>query len=419
MSKIIFSKFSTERLEKYQLRTDIMLEEDGTYCVRKVPASETSYEHIVHMRDTYEVLQTLFQGSFIQYNACTMKQNAAYFEYLEGDNLNDLLIQNMKAGNKQEVCRWMDLFFGELNRIYPSEPFTPSMEFKEIFGEAACEHILEGAKYLNIDMIFSNIIIKDGVWNVFDYEWVFDFLIPVHYVIYRVIHQLAIDCNAFDRKDEYALLNRYGIPESECEIYIGMEAAFQKYVRGQQQGIDNLAHIWNNKYNMSAKKLRNALSYQVYFDYGEGFSEKNSYRVEYENFFDTSVEVTIPVPRDTVALRFDPCDDACLLNLKRVYGITQKDKQLNLAFEMNGRAVRKNALLFKQEDPMLCFDCLHKDIKEIHLAFSIVAGRDSLIHILDKEVSELEDTIGQLQSNHPMKTTFRKIANKTIHKGKQ
>lgn len=419
MSKIIFSKFSTERLEKYRLRTDILVEEDGTCYVRKVPASVASRDHISHMKDNYEILKGLFQNSFIQYNVCSMKQGELCFEYLDGDNLNDLLIQNMKTGNRQEVCRLMDLFFEELRQVYPVEPFTPSKEFEEIFGEIPGKYLSEGAKYLNIDMIFPNVIIKDGIWNVFDYEWVFDFFIPLGYVIYRVIHQLAIDCGAFDSAFEDELMARYGILEEDRVVYLQMEASFQAYVRGQQQGIDNLAHIWNTKYNMSVKKLLNVLTYQVYFDYGDGFSEKNSYRVEYENTLEAPVPVTIQIPEHAVAVRLDPCDEACMMYVEELYGVTEKGKQVTLPFQMNGKQTKKKGFLFKQKDPMICFEIPDKEIRELHIGFTVMSEKKSLINGFDQEVGELQETVMELQTNNGMKAAIKKIANKTINKGKQ
>lgn len=419
MSKIIFSKFSTERLEKYQIRTDILKKKDGTYCVRKVPVSVAAYGHIAHMKDTYEILKGLFQDSFIRYNVCSMKQQDIYFEYLEGDNLNDLLIQNMKTGNRQEVCRLMDLFFEELKRVYPVESFTPSKEFEEIFGEISCEQLLQGAKYLNIDMIFSNVIIQNGTWHVFDYEWVFDFFIPLGYVIYRVIHQLAIDCEEFDYAFEDELMTRYGILEADRVIYSQMETAFQAYVRGKQQGINNLANIWNTKCNMSIQKLLNVLTYQVYFDYGDGYLEQNSYRVEYENTLDAFVHVIIQIPEHAVAVRFDPCDGACIMHFKKFYGLTEKGKQVALTYQANGRRIQRDGFLFKEIDPMICMDIDDKKIRFIELCFTIMSGRNSLINGFDREVSKLQDTVEELQTNNGMKSVMKHIANRTINKGKQ
>ena len=48
---------------------------------------------------------------------------------------------------------------------------------------------IEGGCY----MIFSNIILdenekENGKWTVLDYEWVWDFAIPVQFVIYRALY---------------------------------------------------------------------------------------------------------------------------------------------------------------------------------------------------------------------------------------
>lgn len=42
-------------------------------------------------------------------------------------------------------------------------------------------------KITDIDMLFDNIIVKDNNWTVIDYEWSFQFPIPVKFVIYRTL----------------------------------------------------------------------------------------------------------------------------------------------------------------------------------------------------------------------------------------
>lgn len=64
----------------------------------------------------------------------------------------------------------------------------------------------------NIDLILDNIFEKDGKYRVIDCEWIFDFPVPVAFIIWRAINelyssypQLEQDCRMQELLEEYQI----------------------------------------------------------------------------------------------------------------------------------------------------------------------------------------------------------------------
>ena len=64
--------------------------------------------------------------------------------------------------------------------------FRLAQKFEQIFGTHPELESFEAAANLNIDMSASNIIMAEYIYIV-DYEWTFNFDIPLKYIVYRSI----------------------------------------------------------------------------------------------------------------------------------------------------------------------------------------------------------------------------------------
>lgn len=54
MTRTIFSKYSNERQRRFQIRTDIVQNEQGDRTVRKYALKEEGKEHLLHIVDMYQ-----------------------------------------------------------------------------------------------------------------------------------------------------------------------------------------------------------------------------------------------------------------------------------------------------------------------------------------------------------------------------
>ena len=76
--------------------------------------------------------------------------------------------------------------------------FTPTEDFRKVFGEVHFTEETEAVDICDIDMIFANILIPAGSemkieeaeWTVIDYEWTFFFPVPsyLYYTVHFILH---------------------------------------------------------------------------------------------------------------------------------------------------------------------------------------------------------------------------------------
>ena len=108
---------------------------------------------------------------------------------------------------------------------------------------------------------------------------------------------------------------------------------------------------------------------QIYYDYGDGFSEENSSKYEY-NYL-KEIELEIPIKEGIKSLRIDPKNEALNLEMmKSSFKRNNKEKILN--FETNAVYNNENYYIFTTEDPQIYFKDLSKGtlnlmFKEIEL----------------------------------------------------
>ena len=97
---------------------------------------------------------------------------------------------------------------------------------------------------------------------------------------------------------------------------------------------------------------------QIYYDYGDGFSEENSSKYEY-NYLE-EIELEIPVKKGIKSLRIDPKNEALNLEMKKnILKKNNKEEEI-LDFETNAVYSNKNYYVFTTEDPQIYF----KDLSE-------------------------------------------------------
>ncbi len=115
------------------------------------------------------------------------------------------------------------------------EPFVPTPYLTEVFGDTPQIRTLSDQSFhvSNVDGLFENLMVTDtGIWSM-DYEWVFDFPIPVGYLRYRNLYYFYERFKGIlGWTDVKSFLQDFGIGEELAAVYQSMEAAFQTYVHG-------------------------------------------------------------------------------------------------------------------------------------------------------------------------------------------
>lgn len=185
--------------------------------VLKKPLYPEGYEHVTNMLKYQGV-----HGEFC-FIPGREKAGGAEFPFLKSENLYTRLLgmnyQRQSEEFTNEVLRHCD-------RIAQSAPDSDGIDieaFERIFGTYSMDEEFHWKKGLNIDLIAENVFIENGTYSVIDYEWCFDFPIPVEYAIWRVVRQLQVSCMNMDFEK---IFKKLGITEKHQQMFKRWDAHF-------------------------------------------------------------------------------------------------------------------------------------------------------------------------------------------------
>ena len=209
MEKLLYRKLSNERNPKYNIITDIV-SRDGKKLVIKRPYSDLAKEHINRVFDSYRGLQNIMQGSDFCVNESNLVDDCIVSEYLEGEHLT--------AADAEKYIEAIKATY-----MKSASEFETSPAFEEVFGHVDLPRGVLAASYVDIDLIFDNIIKTQKGWEIIDYEWTFDFLIPINYILYRACKFSDLPEHLLDISDEER------VAYQQMEDHLQSEYIFKDY----------------------------------------------------------------------------------------------------------------------------------------------------------------------------------------------
>jgi hypothetical protein len=242
MKKILFSKYNSLRKPQFQTETRI-IEEDGIRYVDKRPIRRAAQPHIDRIRANYDKTAALY-GDKIKAVSCRATEDGIAFPYIKGKSLLDGI--DFERDPLPEIAETVKQKLDIITAVSDGQlcEFVSSDGFSELFPDCQPGKCPAFAT-ANMDSIFSNFI-DDGtdIWCI-DYEWVFDFAIPVDYVRYRAALYVYKENKTYlsPRISQNEFLVSCGIAEEQLPLYERMEACFQQYVHGK-----NVRYIYTEKY---------------------------------------------------------------------------------------------------------------------------------------------------------------------------
>ena len=231
MNKVIFSKFSYERLADFQTMTVIFRDNDSLN-VKKQALSLRSKPHILSFAHKYDILRSYYSGK-LSAAPCRIDENdCAVFPMAEGKSMESILKKLFDEKNVQKAVELIRDFFEQIRAISTEMPVR-SDKFSEIFGKPQLPEKMTAMSPANVDMSFDNVFLSDsGSYTVIDYEWTFDFPVPSEFIMYRALfHSVTISAlNDGIKEQIYSLLNA---DTSRLNAFYNMELNFQNYVYGK------------------------------------------------------------------------------------------------------------------------------------------------------------------------------------------
>lgn len=253
MGKVVYSKFSNDRADRYKIRTDIELN-NGIFEVYKRAVSKAAKTHIMYIYEVFRKLETCFEEVGIKLNKAAMVGDSVKLEYLDGKTLEQILDEHLKNDDSQYVRDVLKDFSDKLRHLAKLD-FKVSQGFTDVFGiefgDPRINKVFDDAKCISvsdIDLIPANIIVDGDEWIILDYEWTFDFAIPVDFIIFRMLnYYIESGRKAIVGNDIYELC---GIKEAAIPVFLSMEESFQKYILGENIPLWKMYESFGKKYVM-------------------------------------------------------------------------------------------------------------------------------------------------------------------------
>ena len=347
---ILYAKYSNERRRSLSIRTEIR-EENGVRTVLKMPQYPEAQEHIKGIAAHAKELEKLFENSDFRINRFCITDNAVSFEFLEGETYEEYCDEVLKT-DSNELIRRLGIYLDGLNALSDTD-FVLTDDFRRVFGETgiANRSAVPAFSVADIDLVLNNIMMKDGLYHVIDYEWTFSFPVPVSFVKWRVLHYYLSGNSARLSLPGAEIMEHFGISSGDQAVYEEMERHFQEYVKGDYVPRRDLyGAISDGAIDIGrlTAAYEGAHLASVYTDSGNGYSEEERTMTKVSE--DGEILFSMPV-RGVRKLRLDPLECPCYAE------ISQLDFDGEAAdlgeLRSNGVRIGSSGFFFTSEDPSI------------------------------------------------------------------
>ena len=362
-----YVKYSNERNRKFCIRTQIETAENGCRRVRKLAAYPQAKAHVKGLYEKYCGLEADLADTKLCVNPCTIEGESAVFPFLTGRTLEEELDELLEKKQFEEILKKIRSYFELFSES--EETFRMTEGFRKVFGEVFFERPQPCRRISDVDMIFSNAVAAGDGYELIDYEWTFDFPVPLRFLQYRCLHYYILGNSKRDELVHQDIYGHFGITEAERETFAEMEHRFQSYILGSYTPIwklyDDISEGVIPVMPMVEKERKYAHAMrrvEVYFDDGRGFGTWNwkKYQVPTEG----EVSLRIELPQGTKALRIDPCEAKCVVRVKHL-----SLKGYALSVQANGEQAPNGDYVFDTEDPQLVIPQLPYQEGVVELTF--------------------------------------------------
>lgn len=273
-SRILYAKLNhTVRKKVYRTATIIQSEKNGT-AVEKTAIHKDA---AIHMKRIYENQNKNLPNGF-RYLQGTWEHEKIRYPYLEEKNLDRYFFEWMQQRNIGDIKKHLDRIAQLLmHKSVLIQDFI-GKEFKTCFGTAQWNEPMACIEEANVDLILDNLFWIDGEYVVIDAEWVFDFWVPVRFILWRMLNEWyakhGIAAKIFPPGQMYAA---YGITPKMEQVFRSWAVHFAEVFAADPNKNDGIKQPLAVDLNTVLQKQRknNVIESALYIDYGQGFSEEN------------------------------------------------------------------------------------------------------------------------------------------------
>lgn len=378
--KIIYTKFSNDRRAEFSIRTNILQGEDGKRYIEKLPMYDEGKSHVDALSQWEKALTEKYADTVYEPNRMVSVEGHTCFEFVEGETLEHRLDELLRADKVEEVCQELLAFADVVRKVNSSVAFEVTEDFGKVFGDVVPTAGMCYGGATDIDMIPANVILQNEQRVILDYEWTFDFPIPVHYVIYRILHYYVEGSTMRHVLHACNLYERAGLSEEELKVYATMEKAFQAYI------LKDMTPLWKMHAELAQRKFRvdemveketgDSFHIDLFWDFGNGYEAANQQILHPELKETGAVYLRIKVPEKAKGLRLDPGDLPCILIWDYARGSFKPEgseyyHNYQVQINTNAGLNAKGVYIFGTPDPQMYLQELIEDTQELVIRFSI------------------------------------------------
>lgn len=236
----IFIKYNRDRIPSFRTETYIYREPDGSKSVIKRALHQDAIVHIAAISANYQRLADLYPH--VSLAKCKLEKDRVKIEYLEGETLETRLVAALQKKDKNHLKLLLGQYSQYLLNYYQHNPGSEKKETLTVTGgrfsflqNVFKESSLPAMASANIDINFDNIIIdQSNRFHLVDYEWAFNFPLPLLFIAYRAVytfinkfHGYFLDITGED------LYNYFCIDQQARDKFYQVEEAIQNYIFGE------------------------------------------------------------------------------------------------------------------------------------------------------------------------------------------
>ena len=373
--KTLFVKRNDEYCNRYQIQTKIV-ENNGKKYAIKSPLVQQAIPHLEQMFKAQEDLKKYY--SHLKIVEAVKKGEELWFDFIDGEPLIKhfyrILMKKDSQGLFDLITKYIGIIKGD-NSNKCSFYMTP--EFQFYFGDIQGVENLPALQLAPLDITCNNLIMKDKDIYFIDYEWCFQFPVPIDFMIFRCISHL------------------YGL-SPEFDTLLPLNSLFKEL--NITMKLSDLEKMWNHFYQKLIKVTDEDKSY---FDIMKLYAKKS---YDYASMLEIArIQVTraseyIEAYKKSTEDGFAQ-KDAYILQLKSE--VQYLKQQMLRGFNEKDAYIGKLEadISFVQNQMQYGFETKDIYIKKLENDVNYVQNQlECTVHIYEKEKAELQSELQQIKN---------------------
>lgn len=397
--KVLYSKFTRERVPEFQQETTIFMDDAGLKKVQKRALRKEGGRHIKNMYENYRKFTEKDCPYFLE---CEYDESGVIFPFVEGESLYEKMVAAVQKRDRQKFLEILDSYMKIVRScLYEQVAFAPDEKFNRIFGDASELAGMPASRYLDVDLTFDNIIInQDDEIKIIDYEWIFDCPVPEKFAVYRAMFAFYLkhggQLKGLITEEEYYQYAEITPKMRVC--FAKMNDAMMDFIMGREQ----IKEQYLRDVRMFAEIHRENTAFsQIFLDTGNGYTEEESFVYPIGNTgLHKRIVLDLEKYPDLKSVRIDPLNMPCAIQIKELSLETDQGRCEVRINEMltNAGDIYDGLFEFQGSDPqMILMNAENENWKRLTVDFQILyyKNNEGDIKISEEHISDILKNLHQ------------------------